>query len=409
MSTRGVWSTPADLREQVQRLWDKGALLAALARSAAPTDNERLFPMRLTLKAPSATELQDHFEDARSWARQLEAMTHVRIERREFRHRVLGSNTLPATVWIDELPRAVALIGKQKELRTFAAVLEVTRMRQPDLRAWLARRPLQAVVLADVWPQLLDVIAWLRTHPRPGIYLRQIDVPGVHSKFIEAHRTVLSELLDLALPADAIDVAATGVGGFARRYGFIDKPERIRFRILDPACNPIPGATMPDITLDADSFARIQLAVKQVFITENETNFLALPPLANSIAIFGAGYGFEVLGRARWLNRCRLHYWGDIDTHGFAILDALRSRFSTVESLLMDRQTLLACRALWGSEDTPVQRDLPRLNKDEQALYDDLRDNRIQPHLRLEQERIDYPQVLAALKAIAQPLPQISA
>jgi hypothetical protein len=212
---------------------------------------------------------------------------------------------------------------------------------------------------------------------------------------------VLNELLDSALPATAIDLSATGIAGFTQRYGFLDKPERIRFRVLDPACSPLQDAGTPDITLDVASFANLQLAVEQVFITENETNFLAFPPLTKSIVIFGAGYGFEALGQARWLNRCRLHYWGDIDTHGFAILDALRSHFSKVESLLMDRQTLLACQVLWGREDTPVQRELPRLNADEQALYDDLRDNRIQPNLRLEQERIDYPQVLAALNTIA--------
>ena len=33
---------------------------------------------------------------------------------------------------------------------------------------------------------------------------------------------------------------------------------------------------------------------------------------------------------------------GDIDTHGFAILDTLRARFDHVESFLMDRDTLMA-------------------------------------------------------------------
>jgi hypothetical protein len=389
-----AWSTPADLREQVQRLWDKGAVLAA------QSEGEPLFPKRLVLKVPTAAELQARFEDARNWARQLEAMPHIRIERREFRHRVLGSNTLPAAVWIDDMRNAIALIGKQKEVRIFAGLLEATQMRHPVLRAWLTRRPLQAVTLADAWPRLLDVVTWLCAHPRPAIYLRQMDIAGVDSKFVEAHRAVLSDLLDLALAAEAIDPSATGVANFAQRYGFLDKPERIRFRILDPACCPLPGLETPDITLDAQSFAQLKLAVEQVFITENETNFLAFPPLAKSIVIFGAGYGFEALGRARWLSRCRLHYWGDIDTHGFAILDALRSHFSHVNSFLMDRQTLLACKALWGSEDKPVRRNLTRLSQAEQALYDDLRDDRIQPNLRLEQERIDYRCILAALKTL---------
>ena len=63
----------------------------------------------------------------------------------------------------------------------------------------------------------------------------------------------------------------------------------------------------------------------------------------------------------------------------------------------MDRHTLNAFKPLWGFEETPSQRDLPLLTHDEQALYDDLRDNRIQPNLRLEQERINFGWVLCAL------------
>ena len=99
---------------------------------------------------------------------------------------------------------------------------------------WLQRQPLRALSLAEVWPKLLALVAWLQAHPRPGIYLRQVDLPGIHSKFIEAQRGVLAELLDLALPAETIDVAASGAAQFARRYGFRDKPARVRLRFLDP-------------------------------------------------------------------------------------------------------------------------------------------------------------------------------
>lgn len=106
--------------------------------------------------------------------------------------------------------------------------------------------------------------------------------------------------------------------------------------------------------------------------------------------IFGAGYGWEALARSRWLNDCLMHYWGDIDTHGFAILDQLRSQFAHVDSLLMDRATLDAHTAAWGVENKPSLADLLRLTPDERALYDDLRDNRIRKGLRLEQEQIGF-------------------
>ncbi|MBS1159409.1 MAG: cytoplasmic protein [Proteobacteria bacterium] len=392
------WSTPADLRQQVQRWWDRGDILTAQLPLEAGV--ETTFPRRLTLKTPSANQLRDHFAAAREWSQQLRAMPHLRLEMRDFRHQVFGQNSLPAAVWLDDALSAVALLGKQKEARLFAQISTSTAVRHPKLLAWLAKRPLRALELAEDWPRLLDVVDWLLAHPRPGIYLRQMDIPGVHSKFVEAQRGVLGELLDRLLPEDCIDTSASGLSQFNRRYGFLDKPERIRLRWLDPARSPFPGLAQADLTLDAASFARLGQTTEHVFITENETNFLAFPAIPNALLIFGAGYGFAALSGTAWLHDCRIHYWGDIDTHGFAILDELRSHFPHVESLLMDRSSFLAHSELWGDEPLPQQRQLRHLTPDEQALYDDLRDNRLGKNLRLEQERIAFGQLQAALARI---------
>jgi hypothetical protein len=394
------WSTPADLRQQVQRWWDRGDILAALLPTEAGVAS--IFPRRLPFRTPSASELRDHFAPVREWSQQLRDMPHLRLEMRDFRHQVFGQNSLPAAVWLDAAASAVALLGKQKEARIFAQIGASTAARQPKLLAWLAKRPLRALELAEIWEKLLDVTDWLLAHPRPGIYLRQMDLPGVHSKFVEAQRGALSELLDLVLPESGIDTSASGINQFNRRYGFLDKPERIRLRWLDPACSPLSAQGQADLTLDAASFAGLGRTVDRVFITENETNFLAFPAVPNSLLIFGAGYGFAALANATWLHDCQIHYWGDIDTHGFAILNELRSHFPHVESLLMDRQTFLAHSELWGDEPLPQQRELCHLRADEQALYDDLRDQRLGNKLRLEQERIPYHLLQTALKSIAQ-------
>lgn len=388
------WTRPAELRTQLQKLWDRGDLLACMV------SGEALFPKRLTLKSPTSAEMADRFDEVRSWIGELRTMPRCRVEMREFRHRVFGTNTIPHEAWIDTLEDALALIGKQRDATRFATLIEATRVHQPPLLDWLAKRPLRALELSGEWSRLLDIVAWLQIHPRPGIYLRQVDIPCVHSKFIEAHRGVLAEWLDSVLPPEAVDATASGVSQFATRFGFRDKPARIRFRVLDPAHNLLAGDLTQDITLDADSFARLTLKVSRVFITENEINFLAFPPVKDSLVVFGAGYGFETLSRAEWLTRCRIHYWGDIDTHGFAILDQLRNQFAHVESLLMDRATLQAFQSQWGKEDKQTLRDLPRLNTEEQALYDDLRDNRIASHLRLEQERIGFGWVESALLSL---------
>ena len=396
MTDPADWTTPADLRQQVRRLWERGVILAGLATG------ESRFPRRLALRRPGSRDLRDRFDEVRTWVAALRDMPHVRVTMREVRHRVSGTNSLPHEAWVDTVEDAAALLRVQRELAAFHRLVDGTRARYPALLAWVAKRPLRALRLAGDWDRLLDVVAWLEDHPRSGVYLRQMDVPGVHSKFVEAHRGVLGALLDLALPPESIDSGApAGTAGFARRYGFREKPERIRFRVLDPAFSPLPASPEatggPDLTLDAASFAALRTGVSRAFITENEINFLAFPPMRGAMVIFGAGYGFESLGRARWLAEIRLHCWGDIDTHGFAILDALRARFGHVESFLMDRSTLLAFEPLWGTENSPIDRDLPRLTAEERALYDDLRDNRIGRHVRLEQERIGFGWVEDAL------------
>ena len=385
------WTGQSKLRAQLQRLWDSGDLLAELVTG------DSSFPRRLSLKGPNSAEMSEQFDAVRKWIAGLCALPHYRVELREFRHRVLGVNQVPAAVWVDSIDAALAILGKRGAADRFSALVAQTRARRPALLDWVVAKPHKALAMADVWGRLLDVVDWIEVHPRPNVYLRQVDIPGVDSKFIEAYRGVLSQWLDLILPPYAIDKTMVGVAGFARRYGFRDRPERIRLRTLDPAKTLLPGAVDADLTLDATSFAGLDPGVSRVFITENEINFLAFPRIRDSLLIFGAGYGFEVLARAAWLQHCRVHYWGDIDTHGFAILDQLRAHLPDARSLMMDRTTLLAFEAHWGFEERPTLRELKRLNANERALYDDLRDDRIRPNLRLEQERIGFGWVKRAL------------
>jgi hypothetical protein len=95
-----------------------------------------------------------------------------------------------------------------------------------------------------------------------------------------------------------------------------------------------------------------------------------------------------------------VHCWGDIDTHGFAILDQLRARIPQAQSFLMDRGTLLEHQALWTSEPQPTLRDLPRLNEAERWVDDDLRWRRLRDESsRLERERLAFGHVERAVTA----------
>jgi hypothetical protein len=388
------WTSASALREQLRKRWDSGDLLAEQVAS------NMLFPLRLKVCGPSSSELSERFDAVRAWAAEIQqgAGHGYRLVMRDVRPRVIGQNSLPAEAWVDTWDDAVRWLGKASEVKAFAAILALTSQQQPGLLTWLQRQPLRALALAGQWRHLLAFVGWMQAHPQPGIYLRQVDLPGIDSKFIEKHRSVLAELLDLVLSCDVINAEFSGASQFARRYGFRDKPLRVRFRWLDPKASGWISDGDGDYTVSQVAFARMRPTIEHVFIVENEVNFLSFPAVPNSLVVFGAGYGFEALASADWLVNCKLHYWGDIDTHGFAILDQLRGHHPHAMSFLMDRQTLLAHQAQWVVESQPTLRDLVRLNPDEGALYDDLRWGRLldQP-VRLEQERIDFGRVVMAV------------
>jgi hypothetical protein len=202
----------------------------------------------------------------------------------------------------------------------------------------------------------------------------------------------------LALPDHAIAPPRTGTSSFEEQYGFRSKPVLVRFRYLDGTGSPLPGFS--DLSLPAEDFARLPAPPGRVFILENEIDFLAFPEVPDGLALFGAGYGFGPLRGAAWLREREVFYWGDIDTHGFAILSQFREHLPRARSLLMDRRTLMDHREHWTAEPRPARAELPRLTPEEANLYDDLRRDRIAPSLRLEQERIGYGRVLEALEAI---------
>jgi len=290
------------------------------------------------------------------------------------------------------------MIGRGAEARRFDALAGATLAAFPALRPWVRAHPLALVAHGDSWPQVLAVLDWFVRHPRPGLYGRQLDIAGVDSKFIEARRGLLAELLDQVLPAEAIVADAPGIKQFEARFGLLSKPAMIRFRLLDPG-HFIGG--LSDLTIPVAQFASLQSGVERVFITENEVNALAFPLVPASMVVFGGGYGIDRLAQVQWLRSRELLYWGDIDTHGFAILDRLRASLPHARSILMDEATLYAHRHLWGNEDLDKRfsGELERLTSAERKLFLDLLDNRHAERLRLEQERIGYTWVVDTLRA----------
>lgn len=369
------WTSPADLRAQLERLWSSGRLLT----------DETLFPLELKLRRPDSRALSERFDEVRLWIRDLESEPAFRIEWTEIDHRVLGRNLVPVRVVVADRRAALRLIGRIEDAECFCSLTAVTARRLPELKDWLVQKPLMALENAAHWDHIIDVLLWFRANPRCGLYLRQLDIADVDTKFIEARKPLFAELLDAVLTPVP---CSSGPRWFERRYGLATKPLQVRFRVLDRRL-AIRGLT--DLAVIVNEMAALDLPAKRVFITENEINGLSFPESPDSIVIFGLGYGVEILSAIPWLAGRDLRYWGDIDTYGFHILDRLRATFPCTQSFLMDRATLLEHKALWVREENPYTGELVRLTASERAVYDALQG------LRLEQERIPYGWLLNAL------------
>jgi hypothetical protein len=117
------------------------------------------------------------------------------------------------------------------------------------------------------------------------------------------------------------------------------------------------------------------------------------------VVFMGLGYKVDILARLPWLNGVNCFYWGDMDTHGFAILNRARAHLPNLKSILMDGETLLCYRDLWVEEkgQHPAV-ELPHLTDEEQAIYQGLKKQRWGVNVRLEQERIAWDRAWEVLQ-----------
>lgn len=362
-----------------------------------------MFPYTLRLRRPESGAMTIRFGEVREWIQLLEEHSRAKrgfgyeIEWKEVNHRQLGRNRIPKSVYLPTETDALKLIKKSRAAAHFRELVQLTLDRFPSLENWLVTHPHAALDKSAEWERLLSVVAWLRDHPRSNLYLRQLDIPDVDTKFIASHKKLVSQLVQNVQEQKTDSDSKVSAKSFESRHGLRVKPVLIRFRILDSKL-AIQGIT--DLSVPIAQFTSLDISATHVFITENEVNGLAFPNVQNGIVIFGLGYGIDLLSDVSWLNSRELHYWGDIDTHGFAILDRLRASFPHVKSMLMDKRTLLACRALWGSETAPFTGELIHLNGEEKEVYEDLRYNRLAKCVRLEQERVPFGYVKQALAAL---------
>jgi len=259
----------------------------------------------------------------------------------------------------------------------------------------VARWPL----LASALPRYFDVLAdyeaaefqrleamlgWLVTNPQSNLYPRQLPVAGLDSKWLETRTALIGGLLT------ALRASEAGQADFHDLCGLRRPPQLTRLMILDESLRAHMGG-IRDLSAPAAELAGLNLPVSRVYIVENLQTGLAFGDLPGSVVFVRLGYGVDALAKLPWVSRAECVYWGDLDTHGLRILSRVRALLPRVSSILMDEQTLLTHRALWGEEaEQSSDVELPALSADEQLLYQRLKKHHWDVNVRLEQERIPW-------------------
>ncbi|MCK4442295.1 MAG: hypothetical protein KAU90_09835, partial [Sulfurovaceae bacterium] len=254
----------------------------------------------------------------------------------------------------------------------------------PKLRELLISKPNLIILYDTIWIEILKVCEYFLSNPNPNLYIRELDIAGVDTKFIENHKKVLDIFLSSLLDRD---ISKLSQNGFERKYNLKYDLPTIRFRILDKS---LYIHNMSDISLPINEFAQLDIACQRVYITENKINGLSFPDIANSIVIFGLGYGVDSLKNIEWLKTKEIYYWGDIDTHGFAILSQIRGYFPQVKSILMNKEVVNRYRYLGVEEPKSKQflGELENLSIEEEKLFEQLKIDSSLKGLRIEQERV---------------------
>lgn len=369
------WTTPHDIAAKVRRRWDDGSLLRAYA------NGDPFQPIEVPLRGPKPSQVGDDVAAAREWVAALDAGrrddSRYALQWQSIGGRQIGRNLLPVRAVVSSIEQVWALLGVATMVRRFDDLLALVDQ-HPRVREWIVGHPHRALELGHEMPQLIAAYVWLDSHRQSQRYLREISAPGVDTKFAERHRTVLAAMLRVSSMAPE----------FLADLGLRCKPGLVRLR-PSPSLG-FAGPMLTELAVRSEELAQLTVEPRAAVIVENEISYLSVDVPEDGIVFWGKGFEVDSIGRLRWLAEADVLYWGDIDTHGFAILDRLRARLPRARSVLMDRDTLLAHRDRWVTEDHPAKSVLTRLTPDEYDLYSELVGDGLGERVRLEQERIDW-------------------
>lgn len=378
-----------DIRHLALKWWKPFLQSVISGESFFPREIDRIGKVRAGDITHRFDQLQDQIAELYKHSKNQTGSGYlVKTAKQNFRR--TGTHQLPDKIVFETAADYLGFIRKKTEYERFLHNYELVTKWLARLRDWVYNDPLPLTLIDADWESILAVCTYFVAHPRPNLYIRQLPVP-VHTKFIEDNASLLQSLLDFLIPEHIRDKSQRRL---IDRYFLLRDEPLIRLRVLDRTL-ALPNNIM-DFSIRLPDFENGEWACTNVIITENKMNFLTLPELPSSMAIWsGGGFMVSYLKNVQWLARKRILYWGDIDEHGFQILHQVRSYYGQTKSVLMDFLTFERFREFVVDGERNKAEQLCYLSAEEHKLYDLLRG--LTTGNRLEQEKIPQGYVNAFL------------
>ena len=348
-----------------------------------------VLPIVVKLKKITQKDISQDFSKVQKDIKRLKELKLPLIYK-EFSFKSIGRQSLPVEVRFEDLYEYLNFIEKYEEYSEFKTIYEKIVKKYPSLKELFLKKPFWILDYADRWDRILRVVDFMTKNKSPDCYIRELSINDVDTKFIEKHKKLLDNLLSNIFQNEPLKSLSDFA--FEKKYGFKYPLAQVRFRILDRE-HFING--LSDLTLTITEFEKLDLEIKRVFIIENKVTFLSFFDFHDSIVIFGSGYKISLLKSVEWLKDKEIIYWGDIDEDGFAILSNLRRYFPQTKSIMMDTQTIEKFINLKVEYNKKIatKENLSNLTKDEELVYERLKNDFYGKNFRLEQEKIPFEYV----------------
>lgn len=303
------------------------------------------------------------------------------IKWEEWNSKKLGKQKWPASISIETEDDYLYLIKKGEEVNQFKRQFSELVEWRKEIRSFFLVRTNAVLDYQPIWKEICIVVDYLIQNDVQDYYIRSLPLP-MHTKFIENNKAFILSLLKHFSPERYPEETIR----FETALGLKEKQHVYTMRWLDDnlAAKYMHGHEV--FGLSTVGLKTVDWKIEELWLVENETNLYLLPKRMGALVLFSKGHAVTQLFNIPLFARTKLFYWGDLDEHGFIMLNTFRRNYNHAKGIFMDQNTVEYHRSeiLTQPEKYKI-RSLEYLSIDENEAFQTL----LSINGRIEQEKLN--------------------